>query len=277
MLHCALRRNWSYGDLKDRDFAMLFDSCRHGRSRAARLALLTVAALSLLLAGMLTGCAPRGVSSISSSTAHIAASAVASHTLVYVALGASDGAGVGTSDPSHDNWPTVLAGELGRPSHLVNLSTSGTTVSQALKSELPGAIKAQPDVVTIWLAVNDMVDGVSLASYTDQLTTLLRDLRQGTHAHVYVGNVPDLTLLPAARRFVPGFDATAMRKVIAAWNAVIANVCHSQGATLVDLYSGWQELAQHPEYVSADGFHQSTAGAKRLAAIFAAAITRSGG
>jgi lysophospholipase L1-like esterase len=34
---------------------------------------------------------------------------------------------------------------------------------------------------------------------------------------------------------------------------------------LVDLYSGWAELAAHPDYISADGFHPSSAGYRRLA------------
>src|SRR5690242_10575696 len=115
---------------------MLFDSSKFSRSRTAHLALLTVALLALLLVGVLAGCAPSSVSSASSTTRNAGAS-VANHTLVYVALGASDGAGVGTGDPVRDNWPTVLSGELGKPARLVNLSTSGTTVAQAIKSELP--------------------------------------------------------------------------------------------------------------------------------------------
>jgi acyl-CoA thioesterase I len=40
---------------------------------------------------------------------------------------------------------------------------------------------------------------------------------------------------------------------------------------LVDLYGSWQDLAQHPEYVSTDGFHPSSEGYQRLADLFAAA------
>ena len=40
------------------------------------------------------------------------------------------------------------------------------------------------------------------------------------------------------------------------------------GATLVDLYARWQEVALHPEFLSADGFHPSSEGYQALADVF---------
>jgi lysophospholipase L1-like esterase len=37
---------------------------------------------------------------------------------------------------------------------------------------------------------------------------------------------------------------------------------------MVDLRPAWQEVAQHPEYISSDGFHPSTVGYQRLAEVF---------
>jgi lysophospholipase L1-like esterase len=36
----------------------------------------------------------------------------------------------------------------------------------------------------------------------------------------------------------------------------------------VDLHSRWQDVAQHPEYLSADGFHPSSEGYQALADVF---------
>jgi lysophospholipase L1-like esterase len=220
----------------------------------------------LLLIALLSACAR-----VSTRSGPVSPSAqTATHQLVYVALGASDGVGVGTNEPARDNWPTVLARELGNPVRFVNLGIAGATVAEATQCELPAAITAQPDVVTVWLAVNDLATGVSLSEYTNQLRALLHTLRVNTHARVYVGNVPDFALLPAARRF----DQGAIRGAVAQWNAAIANAARAEGATVVDLSGDWQDLAQHPEYISADGFHPSTAGARRLAQLFGAAIAR---
>lgn len=232
--------------------------------------LLCLALLALTLLALLSGCAGAATATSSRTT---------TGPLVYVALGASDAVGVGTSNPAHDNWPTVLSVELGRPARLVNLGISGETLAQATSGELPKALTAHPDVVTVWLAVNDLADGVPLDRYTDDLRTLLSRLHQGTHARIFVGNVPDVTLLPAFRSFAgqQGVDLRQVRAYIQSWNAAIAKVAHDEGATVVDLYGAWQELAQHPEYISADGFHPSTAGAQALAQLFASAIKRSGG
>src|SRR5258708_37079402 len=91
------------------------------------------------------------------------------HPFTYVALGASGACGIGTSAPETDNWPAVLALQLGADTHLVNLGVPGTTLSQALTAQLPVAVDAPPHVVTGWLAVHDLLPRVPLAPYTPGL------------------------------------------------------------------------------------------------------------
>jgi lysophospholipase L1-like esterase len=193
--------------------------------------------------------------------------------LTYVAIGASDAYGVGTSDPDRTSWPTELSNAFGPDVHLINLGIPGATVAQALQDELPIAQESQPDVITVWLAVNDLVDHVPLATYSQQLQSLLSALRQHTHARIFVGNVPDLTLLP----FFSNDDLVALATQVREWNSAIAATCVAAGAHLVDLFSQWNELADHPEYISDDGLHPSNIGALRLAEIFAQAIQSAGG
>lgn len=225
-----------------------------------------LALLALLMTTLLLGCA-----TTTASQPRTPPPASASHepqTMTYVALGASDAFGIGTDDPQHDNWPTVLAGLLGSNVHLVNLGIPGTTAKQAIQSELPVAVDAKPDIVTVWLTVNDFLDGVPLNDYAAQLTTLLATLRQQTHARVFVANLPNLALLPQ----LVEVNAASLDAQISSWNRAIASVVRDQGAVLIDLYAGWHELENNPEYISSDGFHPSTEGARRLAQIFAEAI-----
>ena len=189
--------------------------------------------------------------------------------LTYVAIGASDSFGIGTLDPDRQAWPTLVAHSFGPDTHLVNLGVPGETTALALRNELPVALDTRPDLVTVWLAVNDFADGVALADYRAQLGTLLSELRQGLpHARIVAGNLPDLTLLP---HFF-GDDPTALTAQVRAWNTAIAVDCAAADVTLVDLYAGWAELADHPEYISGDGFHPSALGAQRLADLFAVAL-----
>src|ERR1051326_1816775 len=187
--------------------------------------------------------------------------------LTYVAIGASDAVGVGASNPETDGWVPRFAARLGSNVRVVNLGVSGSTLSQALQEQLGPALDAQPDVVTVWLAVNDLNARVPLEQYAADLDSLLGRLEQ-THARVLVGNVPDLVALAAYR----GIDPEPLRAEVDAWNAVIADATARHGATLVDLHAHWQEIAQHPEYVSADGFHPSDEGYQALADLFATAL-----
>jgi lysophospholipase L1-like esterase len=190
---------------------------------------------------------------------------------VYVAIGASDAFGIGTDDPRRDAWPRVLANHLTPAPHLINLGIPGATTSLALRDELPIALAAHPTLVTVWLAVNDFDDNTPLATYTQQLRILLAALAQTTTATVYVANLPDLTLLP----HFAASDPTALRARMVAWNTAIAAACQENGAHLIDLTVAWASLAQHPEYLSSDGFHPSTLGAAKLANIFAQALASS--
>ena len=192
--------------------------------------------------------------------------------LTYVAIGASDAVGVGARDPEREGWPARLHQRLPGGSTLVNLGVSGSRLDQALEQQLPVATGLRPDVVTVWLAVNDLSAGVPLERYAADLETLLGSL-EATGATVLVGNVPDLALLPA---FQP-MDSRALRARVDAWNAKIAEVVAHHDAVLVDLRALSHEQAQHPEYVSADGFHPSSEGYARLADLFWAALQASGG
>lgn len=185
----------------------------------------------------------------------------------YVAIGASDAVGVGAPNPEIDGWVPRLASRMGDGVRLVNLGVSGSTLSQALDEQLPPALDAQPDVVTVWLAVNDMNARVPLDTYADELDALLTQL-QSTHARVLVGNVPDIGKLAV----YGGLDPTLLSAEVDRWNAVIADAVARHDATLVDLHSRWRELAEHPEYISADGFHPSADGYQRLSDVFAESL-----
>ncbi|HEV7663747.1 MAG TPA: SGNH/GDSL hydrolase family protein [Chloroflexota bacterium] len=184
--------------------------------------------------------------------------------LTYVAIGASDAVGIGAQNPEVEGWVPRLGASLGPSVRVINLGVSGSTLSRALQEQVDPAIDARPDVVTVWLAVNDLNARVPLEQYGADLDALLGRL-EATHARVLVGNVPDLGRLVAYR----GMDATLLAAEVDRWNVVIADTTARHNATLVDLFGRWQEVADHPEYLSADGFHPSAEGYQRLASVFA--------
>ncbi len=187
--------------------------------------------------------------------------------LTYVAIGASDTVGVGAANPTTDGWVPRLGRLLGPGTRVENLGVSGTLLRSALAEQLPRAIKEQPDLVTVWLAVNDMNAQVPLDRYSADLGSLFQSLQQQTRARVLVANVPDLTLVPAYR----DADTSLLKAQISRWNAAIADLARRHNATVVDLHAEYAELAAHPEYISGDGFHPSSAGYARIADLFFAA------
>jgi len=185
--------------------------------------------------------------------------------LTYIAIGASDTFGIGTDDPQTQSWPADLSAELGDGVHLVNLGIPGVHADSALNVEVPIALDSHPDIVTIWLAVNDLADNVTLSSYTHSLDSILTRLHTLTpHTRIMVANVPDIALLP---RFQTQ-DAQALHARIAAYNTAIASLVQRHHVILVDLYARWQDLANHPDYISDDGFHPNAFGYAAIATIF---------
>ena len=216
--------------------------------------------------------------------------------LVYVAVGASESVGVGATDPRRDAWTQVFfRTALPRSAVFVNMAVPGSTVAEALAAQVPQAVALSPDVVTVWLNVNDILHAVTPASYEADLTKLVTALRRGGATKVLVANTPPLDDLPAYRACLPGATATArqgapcpvsgalvaavpapatLNAVVDAYNAAIARVTAATGAVLVDLHAaGLAARANGTEasLVSSDGFHPSDAGYALVAKTFAAA------
>src|SRR2546422_11360177 len=124
--------------------------------------------------------------------------------VVYAAIGASETFGIGAGDRSREAWPQVFSNDvLPRSAVLYNFGIPGATTAQALHDEVPAAAAVHPTVVTVWLNVNDLINGVATLDYEAQLRQVLRALRRGGQARVLVANTPDLAQRPAYRACLP--------------------------------------------------------------------------
>lgn len=197
--------------------------------------------------------------------------------VIYVAMGASDAVGVGADNPNTQGYVPLLIKRLPKGSQALNLGISGNTIHPALTNELPEAIAAHPTLVTMWLAANDFRACVPLDQYTTDLDTLLGQVQTQAKAHVFIANLPDMSLLPAMQNGAPGSGAclegattAQIKAMVVQWNQAIALAVAQHGDVLVDLFNS--TLAAHPEYIYRDGFHPSTAGYAVLASLFWAQI-----
>jgi acyl-CoA thioesterase I len=212
--------------------------------------------------------------------------------VVYAAIGASETFGIGAGDRYRQAWPQVFYNDvLPQSAVLYNFGIPGATTAQALHDEVPAAVAVHPTVVTVWLNVNDLINGVAVADYEAQLRQVLHALRRGGQTRVLVANMPDLAQLPAYRACRPnapaggpaclipaGFMPTpqAVAAAVAAYNTAISDAAKQEGATLVDLHLNDSQITQHPEWISADGFHPSSQGYAVIAKQFEDAFRRLG-
>jgi lysophospholipase L1-like esterase len=150
-------------------------------------------------------------------------------------------------------------------------------VASALIDQVPTAERLAPDVVTVWMVVNDVVAAVPVGGYEAHLDELVGRLRRAG-ARVVVGNCPYLDRLPAylvgvAAGWLPEPDEA--NRIVDGYNAAIEAVAVRHDATLVDLRTAGlaaRRAGLEPALFAADGFHPSTAGHRALASAFAAAL-----
>lgn len=234
------------------------DSGIWNRARLS-IALACIAALTALLSGCTSA-----TTVVTPSGPQVTPTATTKPSLVFVAIGASETFGTGANFPARQNWPTDLSARLPAGAQVINLGIPGVTAHEALQGELPEAMDAHPDIVSVWLGTNDIIQNVTLAQYQQDLDAILTKLETLPHVHVAVANLADLTLLP---RFSSD-DQTTLKQLVAQWNAVISQEILAHHDILVDIYGHTSELTSHPEYLSADGLHPSTQGYQQIADLF---------
>jgi acyl-CoA thioesterase I len=240
----------------------------------------------LALAAGLTACG----SSSGVGAAAVPSVSPSGRALTYVAIGASETLGFGADDPIRQAWTQVFyRTALPRAATLVNLGIPGATVQEALQREVPVAEGLRPDVVTIWLNVNDIVRGVQPTDYREQIVSLLRELRDGGEGPiVLIANTPPLDGLPRFTRcqpFAPAprgqcdrtrrLSGEELKAMVGAYNSAISQAAAQEGAVVVDLHAAGisaRDDGSEAGLISGDGFHPSTAGHAVIGQAFAQAL-----
>ncbi|MGI8915497.1 MAG: SGNH/GDSL hydrolase family protein [Chloroflexota bacterium] len=201
--------------------------------------------------------------------------------LVYVALGASDAVGVGATDASH-SYVELLTARLRRhysPQRAVtvrNLAVSGYTILEIDRDELRQVSALAPDIVTLWTGGNDVIQSVETAEFGAALSHIMRLLQQ-SGAAVFVGTVPDLSLVPLVRAFpawvMPFGDPVAYaRRRSRDLGEIVQRLVPTYGGNVVSL--PMSQILADPSLVASDGFHPSDAGHRRLAEAWWAEISK---
>lgn len=176
----------------------------------------------------------------------------------YLALGDSYTIGTGATDESK-NFPSLLAARVqamtGVRVIVQNPAQNGYTTSDLIQRELP-QVGERPDLVSVLIGANDIVQGLSQSRYRGALHIVYDfvarfQLQAGC---VLAVSVPDFSRSPAAAEFGAPAD---LRRRIDAFNSIAREEAVHRGFTWVDLGEVSRSGLAEPGWLADDGLHPS--------------------
>lgn len=188
---------------------------------------------------------------------------------VYVALGDSFTAGNGLD--AERRWADLLARDL-RADHpgleYFNLARDGAD-SRAVLEQVPAAVAAQPDLITLVCGANDVILSLrpDIPSFAGRLELIIDRLRR---------SIPGVTILAATYPEGWSFEgagprtAARIRSGMRELNRAIFRVTASRGVACLDVID--HPGIDDPENFEPDGLHPSALGHRQAAAEFRRAV-----
>ena len=142
----------------------------------------------------------------------------------YVALG--DSYTIGTSVAESERWPNQLVERVDRLELVANPAVNGYTSLDLINDELPQLDAARPDIVSVLIGVNDVVQGVPEAQYAGNLAVILEELLTRLPAdRIVCIATPDYTVTPSGGAFG---DPSQQSDAILRANATMAESCKAR-------------------------------------------------
>ncbi len=175
--------------------------------------------------------------------------------LRYVALG--DSYTIGTSVAPAERWPDQLVQRVPGIELVANLAVNGFTSGDVIDVELPRLPALRPDLLTLLIGVNDVVQRVPEAVYRGNVADIL-DVLVG---HVGAGRVvlvttPDYTVTPAGADYG---DPATQSAAVSRNNAINTELADGRGIAVVDIHDLSLLAATDRSLVADDGLHPSGA------------------
>ncbi|HVC76848.1 MAG TPA: SGNH/GDSL hydrolase family protein [Candidatus Micrarchaeaceae archaeon] len=177
--------------------------------------------------------------------------------LSYLALGDSYTIGTGASSESH-NYPSILAARVseatGASVGLTNPAVNGFTTQDLIDHELGFVSQVKPNLATILVGVNDIVQGRSAQVYKRALAVIY-DAVAATAlpaGRVVAISIPNWSVVPAAADFgEPG----RLRHLTDEFNGLAQREGTQRGFIWVDITKVSTSRHGSPGWISSDRLH----------------------
>ena len=174
----------------------------------------------------------------------------------YLALGDSYTIGTGASDNAH-NFPSILAGLLSKATNkqvaLANPAVNGYTTLDLIAKEL-NYLDGKPDVVTVLIGVNDLVQNRSVEEYRASLRQIYERLGGlGLPAgRVAAISIPNWSVVPAAAQYG---EAQLIKAVTNDYNTAAKEEALDRGFVWVDITGVSTYRLGAPGWIAGDQLH----------------------
>jgi lysophospholipase L1-like esterase len=177
--------------------------------------------------------------------------------LRYLALGDSYTIGIGASSEAH-SYPSILAMRLteatGLQVDVTNPAVNGFTTHDLIDNELGYLGKVKPQLVSILIGVNDLVQGRTLEQYRKSLVLIydaVAGLRLGPGAVAAI-SIPNWSVVPAAATFG---DPDRLRRLTDSFNGIAQQEAKARGFRWVDITAVSTSGLELPGWISSDQLH----------------------
>jgi acyl-CoA thioesterase-1 len=172
----------------------------------------------------------------------------------YVALG--DSYTIGTSVSEAERWPNQLTARMPELELVGNTAVNGYTSADLIDRELPQLEELRPELVTVLIGVNDVVQGVPENVYRVNVRVILDRLLELVGAdRVVCVATPDYTRTPRGAEFG---DPGRQREGIERINAVLREECEARGMAFVpEIFEISRRASDDFDLVAPDGLHPS--------------------
>ena len=177
--------------------------------------------------------------------------------IVYLALGDSYTIGTGASHESL-NFPSLLGARVEaatrRTVRVVNPAVNGFTTVDLLAYELGRLEGSSPDLASVLIGVNDLVQGRTERQYRDSLAQIYEAVTAlgVVPGRVAAISIPEWSVVPAARDFG---DPARLAALTRAFNAAARAEAVARGFRWVDITGASTQGLGKPDWISSDRLH----------------------
>jgi len=189
----------------------------------------------------------------------------------YAAVG--DSYTIGTSVEEGERWPNQLVARMPELELVANLAGNGYTSADLIERELPALDELDPELVSILIGVNDVVQGVPDATYAANVAVILDRLLEllGADRIVCVAT-PDYTRTPRGADYG---DPQRQSDGIVRVNAILREACEQHGIAFVpEIFEISLGASEDPALVASDGLHPSGEQYRRWVEVLEPAVRR---